>query len=142
MTRPANTLMAHASGGAPTVLDLFKSTDMPAALHRPIPAPEPNPEPNPGPDAARRSRNNGHSTIAPADWDELFHAVQVRLEQCAGDALHQAPELALYDRHDVIKKTVLECVDALKQLHAALAQERQHRQGQPQQYQADQQQAH
>lgn len=143
MIQLASTPVAHVTNTTPSVLDLFRGKDVSATLHRPIPAPEPNPEPNPGPDAAKRSASSGDSTISPADWDELFHAVQVRLEQCVGQAIDKSPELPLHDRHEVTKKAVLECVEAMQQLHAALTLERQLRQGQLQgQHQLLQQQAH
>lgn len=91
-------------------------------LHRPIPAPEPDPEPNPGPDAITRLSGG---IISATDWDELFHAVQVRLEQCVSNALDKQPELALQHRHELTKVAVLQCVDAMKQLHQSLTLERQ-----------------
>ena len=100
-------------------------------MHRPIPAPEPDPEPNPGPDAIKQFRDG---IISATDWDELFHAVQVRLERCVSDALDKQPELALQDRHEVTKVAVLQCVEAMKQLHHSLTLERQ-QSNQPQQSQ-------
>lgn len=157
MIRLASTPMPHVTSPAYSVLDLFRSKDMPYDIHRPIPAPEPNPEPNPGPDAASKRERDAHPNITPADWDELFRAVQVRLEQCVGDAIDKAPELALHDRHQVTKTAVLQCVEAMTQLHAALTLERkewqerhdsqlramhQHPQQQTQQLQPQQRQEH
>jgi hypothetical protein len=70
-------------------------------------------------------------TIAPTDWDLLFHAIQVRLESCANEfgveveLQAQGRELVLQDRRATTRFAVLECVDAMKQLHASLTYERQ-----------------
>ena len=120
MIQLAQTASQYPNRAAPSVLDTFRAEHMASALHRPIPSPEPDPEPNPGPDAI----SNGHSNISAADWDELFHAIQTRLENCVDDALLKAPELPAHERQEVIKSTVLQCVEAMQQLHAALTTER------------------
>lgn len=58
------------------------------------------------------------SNISVEDWNNLFHAVETRLCACvaAGDLID-----------DRIRVTVLECVEALEQLHSALTLERQQR---------------
>ena len=146
MIRLAGSPMPHVTSVAHSVLDLFRINEAAHTMHRPIPAPEPNPEPNPGPDATLKSPRTGN--IKPADWDALFQAVQVRLEDCVGEALHKQPELELHDRHTVTKAAVLDCVEAMKQLHSALTLERQQwlahppQHQQPQLQQAQQQQAH
>ena len=121
MIRLASTPMPHVSSVAHSLLDLFRIQSDLQPMHRPIPAPEPDPEPNPAPDAVQQKN---HPNITSEDWDQLFRAVQARLEHCVGDALDKAPELALHDRHTVTKAAVLECVEALKQLHMALTLER------------------
>ncbi len=118
MIQLAQTASQYSNRAAPSVLDTFRAEHMASALHRPIPSPEP--DPNPGPDAI----SNGHSNISAADWDELFHAIQARLENCVDDALLKAPELPPNERHQVIKTTVLQCVEAMQQLHTALMLER------------------
>ena len=61
---------------------------------------------------------NDLPTIAIEDWDKLFQAVEARLGACvAADTLID----------DKIRVTVLECVEALEQLHGALTLERQQR---------------
>ena len=118
MIRLASTPMTptpHVTSVAQSVLGLFSSKGSPSKMHRPIPAPEPSPEPNPEPDAALRAIG---SKIAPDDWDELFRAVQARLERCVDDALIKEPELPLHSRHELTKQTVLECVESMQQLHA------------------------
>ena len=61
---------------------------------------------------------NALSQISIEDWDKLFQAVELRL--CATVA-----SADLLD--DKIRVTVLECVEALNQLHSALTHERQQR---------------
>jgi hypothetical protein len=121
MIRLASTPMPHVTRMAQSVLDVFRNQDVSNTLHRPIPAPEPNPEPNPEPDAGPLA---ARASIAPDDWDELFHAIQTRLENCVDEALNQVPELPLHERHEVIKAHVLDCVASMRQLHASLAVER------------------
>jgi hypothetical protein len=150
MIRLANIPSPHVVSTEHSVVDLFDSKVAPSIMHRPIPAPEPDPEPNPGPDAVHgasgndgnsgtsgTSGNNGNNgnngnSIAPADWDELYRAVQVRLQQCVDNALHKAqhtaPELRLQTVHEATKAAVLECVADMQRLHAALQLERQQRQ--------------
>ena len=125
MIRLANTPIPHVTGAEQSVLGLFRSKGSAENMHRPIPSPEPDPEPNPGPDA--RLQKVG-SSISPNDWDELFRAVQARLERCFDDALIKEPELPLHSRHELTKQMVLECVESMQQLHAALTVERQSQQ--------------
>lgn len=65
---------------------------------------------------------NALSKIAPQDWDELFHAVESRLSASVSDAVQNDGKTRV---------TVLECVEALDQLHDALMHERQQRQQPP-----------
>ena len=62
--------------------------------------------------------------IVPADWDALFQAISTRLESCVSQALTHAQTLPLHERHADTCKTVLECVEDMRQLHTALIQER------------------
>lgn len=55
--------------------------------------------------------------ISVDDWDALFRAVTTRLKEAAGVQPQHSPAADL-------QPVVLECVDALQLLHAALAQER------------------
>jgi hypothetical protein len=114
-----------------SMLDIFHATGRIPTMHRPIPAPEPDPEPNPGPDNIQTAPN---ANISSADWDALFHAITLRLERCVGvahfalsdTAADSVPE-SLQARNKATTKVVLECVDAMKQLHAELQLERQNR---------------
>ena len=61
---------------------------------------------------------NALSQISIEDWDKLFQSVESRL--CASiEALDPA--------HAKVRVAVLECVEALDQLHVALKRERQQR---------------
>ena len=121
MIRLANAPTPHVTL-AQSLLDMLRVKNNPTYMHRPIPAPEPSPEPNPEPDGALSARR---AAISATDWDELFHAIQTRLEKCVSEALTKMPELPLHERHAVTQKTVLECVEAMRQLHADLIYERQ-----------------
>lgn len=66
----------------------------------------------------------GQAEIALEDWDMMFRAVTYRLTQCATSVatsacLPPAPQSA-----SAVQAVVLECVEALEQLHAALRQQR------------------
>jgi hypothetical protein len=146
MIRLAQTPRQFAPSPTRSLLHTFYATGRISTLHRPIPAPEPNPEPNPGPDSIQSIPS---SSISAADWDTLFHAITLRLENCVSDALIElphtrsggAPEL-LQARHQATKTAVLECVDAMKRLHAELQIERQTNSGDPATRQAQPPQQH
>ena len=133
MIQLANSQTLHVTRVANSVFDLFRNKNSSQAtplltqnlMHRPIPAPEPNPEPNPGPDGVTQSELISRDHILAEDWDELFHAVQARLEHCVGEALLRTPQIALHDRYALTKAAVLECVSDMNQLHASLTLERQ-----------------
>ena len=61
---------------------------------------------------------HGASLIDVEDWDKLFQAIESRLSMAVARG-SQSP--------DEIKATVLDCVEALDQLHQALTFERQQR---------------
>ena len=122
MSQLASTPMPHVNSAAPSGLRVSSVKNILDMAPRPIPAPEPDPEPNPAPDGMAEA---SHLDIATVDWDELFHAVTARLEGCVnGTAVQklvdQVPGIA-----QSVQTTVLECVSALNQLHAALVRERQ-----------------
>ena len=58
------------------------------------------------------------------DWDIMFRAVLERLRKTVDDGLVTAPFLPRTDVSDSVHNVVLECVDALGHLHAALKHER------------------
>jgi hypothetical protein len=62
--------------------------------------------------------------IAITDWDLLFRAVMVRLMLGVGEKLAAAPRSQAGEAAEMVQSIVLECVDALHQLHLALMRER------------------
>ena len=125
MIRLANSPVPHVTSVAQSVLDLFCAKTDSTHMQRPLPAPVANSEfklaPDPGPVAKK-------GTISPDDWDDLFHAVQTRLETCVDEALNNSLVLPLPKRHAVTKAAVLDCVASMKHLHASLTLERQSQQ--------------
>ena len=70
------------------------------------------------PNSSQMHAMNDLPTIAIEDWNKLFQAVEARLRaRVAADKLID----------DTIRVAVLECVEALEQLHGALTLERQQR---------------
>jgi hypothetical protein len=68
-----------------------------------------------------------HADIAPDDWDVMFDAVQARLRRAVGEHLGGVPQIPSHSAGlsaSLVQATVLDCVSALDQLHAALKQER------------------
>jgi hypothetical protein len=128
MIRLADTPTPHVTQVAQSVLGLLRSKGARNDMYGSIPADQPNPASTSEPVDIK---STGHGIISHADWDELYHAIQVRLENCVNDALDKAPQLALDKRIAATKIAVTECVDAMRQLHAALILERQDRQDQP-----------
>ena len=125
MIRLANSPTPHVPSMAQSVLDLFCAKSNSTHMHRPLPAPVPNPETKGVPDAGSVLKKG---TISPDDWDDLFRAVQTRLETCVDEALNNSLVLPLPKRHAVTKAAVLECVASMKHLHASLTLERQSQQ--------------
>ena len=122
MIRLANAPMPHITRMAHSVLDMFSAKSNTSNMHRPIPAPEPDPEPNPAPDAGLIALR---SSIAPDDWDDLFSAIQTRLEGCVDDAPNKGAEQTIHARRSLTKAAVLDCVASMRQLQASLVVERQ-----------------
>lgn len=108
----------------PLVLNTFEAQDSVTPLNRAVALPEPNPQSSSAADAAMKDVPSSHNNISPADWDDLFLAVQERLRNCVDDTLLVAPELRPTERQAVMKTTVLQCIEAMQQLHAALTLER------------------
>ena len=122
MIQLANTPMPHVALMESSVLGLFRSKGSSHLMYRPTSPTQLAPETSHMTDGMMSSN---HGNITPTDWDELFHAVQTRLENCVDDALNHAPELSPGKWHAATKTAVLECVDAMRQLHASLTLERQ-----------------
>ncbi len=64
------------------------------------------------------------SVVSSDDWDEMFRAVTVRLRQTVDLPPAASAQAHTSDAAGRVRTTVLECIDALDQLHAALTQER------------------
>lgn len=62
--------------------------------------------------------------ISVEEWDILFCAVEERLRRMVDEHHTAATHPRLYGSRGSVQETVLECVAALDQLHAALAHER------------------
>ena len=118
MIRLANMPMPHVNSTAHSVLDMFRPNSTLENIQCAAPAPE----------VIHRQgavlKTQG-VFIVPADWDELFAAVQTRLENSVGDTLNHSSALPLQDQKSMVKKAVLECVEALRHLHYSLMLERQ-----------------
>lgn len=78
--------------------------------------------------ASRRS-SAASSVCAPLnisveDWDILFRAVEERLRRMVDERNAATAHPGMHDMRGSARETVLECVAALEQLHAALTHER------------------
>ena len=74
----------------------------------------------PRPGAAPRS---GSIDVAMDDWDDLFRAVKVRLRQTVAERAGKAGAPEMIETLSRIRAGVLECVEALDQLHSTLRHE-------------------
>ncbi|MDP3669927.1 MAG: GGDEF domain-containing protein [Telluria sp.] len=63
------------------------------------------------------------SDVAIGDWEELLSAVKSRLRSTVGELLAVLPEHQLPDAAHRVQASVLECVNALDQLHLTLSHE-------------------
>jgi hypothetical protein len=64
------------------------------------------------------------------DWDVMFDAVRARLIRTVGERLGELPDVPQHSAElsaSLVQAVVLDCVNALDQLHAALTQERSQR---------------
>jgi hypothetical protein len=69
-------------------------------------------------------------SIAIDDWNLMFEAVRTRLIHTVGAGLGKLPDVPLHSAElpaSLVQAGVLECVQALDQLHAALELERRRR---------------
>lgn len=63
------------------------------------------------------------SDIRPADWNDLFAAVKARLRASVAERFSLRSLLSTHQRVQGIQCVVMECVEALDQLHATLSNE-------------------
>jgi hypothetical protein len=68
--------------------------------------------------------DSGQTDMDIKDWDAMFRAVLERLRQAVGEVPVVMPGLKVTDPAGLIPCTVMECVEALEQLHTVLKQER------------------
>jgi hypothetical protein len=71
-----------------------------------------------------------HLNIAVADWDLMFVAVRTRLIDTVRERMAELPNLPQHPAElpaSRVQAAVLDCVNALDQLHAALTRERSQR---------------
>lgn len=61
--------------------------------------------------------------VAIGDWEELLSAVKSRLRRTVGELLAVLPDHQLPDAAHTVQASVLECVNALDQLHLTLSHE-------------------
>lgn len=74
--------------------------------------------------AASAALSGPSREIANDDWDAMFRAVESRLRQTVGERLAVLAESQPQDAAGRVQAVVLECVEALEQLHTALMLER------------------
>lgn len=124
MIRLANMPVPHANTTAHSVFEMFRSCSTLQGTQRVVPASEL---------ACGQGLDQGQDAtlstdapfISPKDWDDLFLAIQTRLDNCVGDTLNHTSVLPLQDQKLKVKKTVQECVEALRHLHQSVTLERQ-----------------
>lgn len=69
-------------------------------------------------------------SIGAEDWDVLFSAIELRLRQAVGEHLGQLPSTPAHSAQlsaSLVQAVVLDCVDALHKLHAAIKHDRSQR---------------
>lgn len=74
--------------------------------------------------------HDAHLAIEVEDWDVLFEAVETTLRRIVGERPGELPEVPAHSAAlpaSQVQAVVLDCVDALDRLHAALKQERSQR---------------
>ena len=77
-----------------------------------------------GADASAASFVCAPLEVSVEDWDDLFHAVEERLRRMVDERNAATAHPGMHDMRGSVRETVLECVAALGQLHAALTHER------------------
>ena len=113
MIRLANTPMPHATITAHSVLGMFRVNN----TLKGVQCATPDAEVIHGLVAASKFRG---SSISPADWNDLFVAIQARLENCVNNTLNHESVQPVQDQKSMVKKVVLECVEDLRHLHNSL----------------------
>jgi len=79
---------------------------------------------------AAEATHDEHPSIEAEDWDILFSAIELRLRQAVGEHLGQLPSTPAHSAQlsaSLVQAVVLDCVDALHKLHAAIKHDRSQR---------------
>ena len=76
-----------------------------------------------GTPSAHKSPLSATCDVAIGDWDVLLSAVKARLRLSVSETFATPLEPHLHDQAERIRSSVLECVDALDQLHETLSDE-------------------
>ena len=124
MVRLTVTPSPHVKYAMNLVLNSFRSQYTPNAVHQPLYEPEPQPQFYSMPHAQAHTQPQPAQSVpscnmTPNEWDVLFHAVLVRLENSVSDELGKTPEPLWEHSSKSTKTSVLDCVAALRQLHDA-----------------------
>jgi len=98
--------------GCATTEIIAEGCTVPDAQHKPTDAP-----------VARMTMPCTKSDVAIEDWDVLLNAVKARLRLSVSEPFATPLEPHLHDQAVRIRLCVLECVDALDQLHETLTNE-------------------
>lgn len=94
--------------------------------------PSAGPSPSPLNPAARshETPHDQHPSIEVVDWDILFSAIEVKLREAVGGQLGVMLAIPAHSAQlsaSLVQATVLDCVDALHKLHAAIKHDRSQR---------------
>ena len=112
----------HATKTVNSVLRLFGGSSSSSSVVQLLPAtPELDAQMN---SEVRAAVISSRPSIPPDAWDDLFHAVLTRLENCVDDPFVKTKNSPQLERTAATKTAVLECVQAMKQLHLSLSHKR------------------
>ena len=73
---------------------------------------------------------DAHLSIEVEDWDALYEAVKTTLRRIVGKRLESPPEVPVHSAAlsaSLVQAVVIDCVNSLDRLHAALKQDRSQR---------------
>jgi hypothetical protein len=82
------------------------------------------------PSPVSETLHDQHPSIEVVDWDILFDAIETRLREAVGERLGVLPNTPMHSAQlsaSLVQAVVLDCVDALHKLHAAIKHDRSQR---------------
>lgn len=82
------------------------------------------------PSTASDTSHDQPLSIEVVDWDILFDAIETRLREAVGERLGVLPNTPMHSAQlsaSLVQAVVLDCVDALHKLHAAIKHDRSQR---------------